>query len=208
MKKKIISALLAVTVFATWYGCNSAKAPPEYAVNVWTATSAEKLMRDVDYSARYSSKTLTIDAFKNEYESAQILISSDGEYKYDVTAADLKNANGDVLSANAFTLYHEKYVNVTKIRDENSPTSVGYYSDALVPLDKAIEYGENVITGKNQGVWVTLNVPKTQAAGVYTGEFTVTVNGKTQAVPVRVNVYDYMLSDEVHSKSSFSVGYE
>jgi hypothetical protein len=74
MKKKTIAALLAVTVFATWYGCNGADTPPEYEVNVWTATSAEKLMRDVDYSARYGAKTLTIDAFRNEYESAQILI--------------------------------------------------------------------------------------------------------------------------------------
>ena len=208
MKKKSITTLLAVSVLLSCYGCNDKKAETVHKVDVWTAASTEKLMRDVDYSARYGEDTLTIKAFKNEYESAQIVVSSEGNYTYEVTPSALKNGNGDVLSADAFELYHEKYINVSKKRDENSPTPVGYYPDALLPLEKAVEYGENVLTGKNQGIWVTLKVPKEQPSGTYTGEFTVKVNGRTEKVPVNVTVYDYTLSDEVHSKSSFAVGYE
>ncbi len=208
MKKRILALFVAAAAFLPTFGCNQGEETPEYKVTVWTATGTEKLMRDVDYSSRYGASALTINAFRNEYESAQIMISSEGAYEYEITPSALKSGDGTELPVSAFELYHEKYVNVTKIRDDNSPTSVGYYPDALIPMDAAVEYGENVLTGKNQGVWVTLNVPETQAAGVYSGEFTVKVNGQSFAVPVNVTVYDYTLSDEVHSKSSFAIGYE
>ena len=208
MKKKAITSVLVASMLLSVYGCNGEPKEKNYPVEVWAATGTEKLMRDVDYSARHNEETLTIKAFKNEYESAQIMISSDGKYAYEATAAALTNEKGDVLAADAFQLYHQKYINVTKIRDNNSPTSVGYYPDALVPMSNAKEHGETVLTGRNQGVWVTLNVPKDQPAGNYTGEFTVTVNEKAHKVPVNVTVYDYTLSDEVHSKSSFAIGYE
>lgn len=207
-KKSIISVLLAAVLFSAC-ACNTPDEDTAHSVEVWTAKGTEKLLRDVDYSSRYGTTTLSIKAFKNEYESAQIMISSQGAYDYEVTVAALTNENGDVLSADSFALYHQKYINVTKIRDDNSPTNtVGYYPDALIPMGNAVAYGETKITGKNQGVWVTLNVPKEQPAGNYTGAFKVKVNGETFNVPVDVTVYDYVLSDEVHSKSSFSIGYE
>ena len=210
MKKKTIASAILVGVLLFGYACNDENKPKAIEIDVWTAKGTEKLLRDVDYSSRYNDETLTIKAFKNEYESAQIMISSEETcyYDYAVETSSLKNAKGDELSAEAFTLYHQKYINVTKIRDNNAPTSIGYYPDALVPLKNAAAYGETHLTGKNQGVWVTLNVPENQPAGDYSGEFTVKVNGKTYQVPVSVTVYDYMLSDEVHSKSSFSIGYE
>ena len=206
MKNKVWISLLATSMLFT--SCVFEPEETIYDVNVWTATGTEKLLRDVDYSARHSDTSLSIKAFKNEYESAQIVISTEGKYEYEILASDLKATNGDTLPASAFTLYHEKYINVMKIKDENSPTSVGYYPDALLPMAKAVEYEENFVSGKNQGIWVTLNVPKDQPAGEYCGEFELKVNGKTYDVPVNVTVYDYMLSDELHSKSSFAVGYE
>ena len=208
MKLKKTAVLLGVCAFLSACGCSKNEETAKNEIVVWTATGTEKLLRDTDYSARYDEKTLKIKAFKNEYESAQIMISASEESEYSVSAGALTNASGDVLSASAFTLYHEKYIKVTELRDQNSPTKEGHYPDALIPLDKAQEYGENKISGKNQGVWVTLKVPKGQAAGEYAGSFTVTAAGEEFSVPVSVTVYDYELSDEVHSKSSFSVGYE
>lgn len=78
-----------------------------------------------------------------------------------------------------FTLYHEKYINVTEIKDLNAVTGVGMYPDALLPFGVAEAYGETRLTGKNQGVWVSLKVPDTQPAGVYTGTFRVTAGGKS-----------------------------
>lgn len=40
-------------------------------------------------------------------------------------------------------------------------------------------------------------MPKTAAAGVYTGTATVTLDGTANTLPVRVRVFDYTLPDEV-----------
>lgn len=178
-------------------------------VVVWTARGTEKIKQDADYSARHEDKVLSISAFRNEYESAQIVMTADGNIKeYEVETADLKNAAGDVLSKDSFTLYNQKYVEVSTLKDFNITTGTGYYPDALLPYETAVEAGENCITdGKNQGVWVTVKPSKTQAAGEYTGSFKVTADGKEHSVPVSVKIYDYTLSDEVHNKSSFAIGW-
>ena len=210
MKKRTIASVLSVCMLFTAYACETetGEETQPVEVNVWTEGGTEKLLRDTDYSSRYGNGTLTIKAFRNEYESAQIMISGDSDQEYTVETAALKNAAGETLSKDAFALYHQKYISVTHIRDTNSPTSEGYYPDALIPMEKAVAYEENVTTGRNQGIWVTLNVPDDQPAGTYTGTFKVEVAGETYNVPVSVTVYDYTLSDEVHSKSSFSFGYE
>ena len=176
-------------------------------VEVWTAYGTEKILRDLDYSSRYNDDTLTINAFRNEYESAQIIISPEkavGEYT--LSLSDLKNEDGETLSKDAFTVYNQKYINVTDIKDAESQTGAGYYPDALLPYDVAVSYGENKVTdGKNQGLWITLKASKDQPAGVYQGSFRLTVDGEVFQVPVSVTVFDYTLSDEVHSKSSFLV---
>ena len=210
MKKKLLSALLIASVLLS-AGCKKGttnSGSDAFGAEVWTAAGTEKLLQDLDYSYRYDNNLLTIKAFRNEYESAQIMISSTGGKDYEVETSDLTSANGEKLSADAFTLYHQKYVRVTKIRDVNSPTSLGWYPDALVPLDAATEYGDNVLAAGNQGVWVTLKVPNEQAAGNYSGTFTVKLGNDSYQVPVSVTVYDYTLSDVVHSKSSFALAYE
>ena len=110
MKKKAIIGVLVASMFLSVYGCGEEQAKENYPVEIWTAAGTEKLMRDVDYASRHNEETLTIKAFKNEYESAQIMISSDGRYAYEATAAALINEKGDVLAADAFQLYHQKYL--------------------------------------------------------------------------------------------------
>ncbi len=209
MKRKITAILLSLATALPLFAC-SEKTPTltaEQTADVWTATGTERILGDLDYSARYGSKNLTISAFKNEYESAQIIISAKANVKeYKVQTADLKDGNGNVLSKDAFEVYHEKYMYVGVIKNHNSPTGTGYYPDALLPFDVAEAYDENKIDKSfNQGVWLTLNVPEAQAAGTYSGQFKVLLDGKEITVPVSVNVYDYTLDDEVHSKSAFYI---
>ena len=53
---------------------------PDLPTSVWAAYGTEKILQELDYSARYSQKTLKISAFKNEYEAAQVIMTPD----YDV----------------------------------------------------------------------------------------------------------------------------
>ncbi len=200
-----IATIMAVNAFA----CNKPKEETGN-IEVWTAYGTEKILREIDYSKRYSEDVLTINAFRNEYESAQIIISPDIDVKeYTITLSDLTNENGDKLLKDKFSVYNQKYINVTDIKDSESQTGAGYYPDALLPYDVAVTYGENVIAkGENQGLWITLKTDKNQPAGVYTGNFVVNADGQTITVPVKVTVYDYTLSEKVHSKSSFLINAE
>ena len=179
----------------------------EETASVWTATGTERILGDADYSARQQSKMLEIGAFKNEYESAQIIVSAKTDIdEYSLKMENLTNASGDVLSKDAFEIYHEKYMYVGLIKNHNSPTGTGYYPDALLPFDVAVEYGENKIEKDfNQAIWVSVKAPATQEAGEYKGTFKIVVDGKTIDLPVSVTIYDYTLSDTVHSKSAFYI---
>ena len=209
MKKRITALLLSVATAIPLISCGE-KSPTlsaDQTASVWTATGTERILGDVDYSARYGEKAVSIGVFKNEYESAQIIVSAKTDVKeYSVQVSDLTDGQGNVLSKDAFTLYHEKYMYVGLIKNHNSPTGTGYYPDALLPFDVAEEYGENSIKKDfNQGVWLQVKVPETQEAGTYAGSFQVTADGKKYSVPVTVTVYGYSLDDTVHSKSAFYI---
>ena len=171
---------------------------------VWTASGAEKFMRDGDYSAYMGNKTLKIAAFRNEYEAAQIMLTAGDEGYYKVTLSDLKSSSGDVLKKDSFAVYHEKYIQIDTIYDSGVETPAGEYPDALLPYTNAVTYGENYVAeGNNQGIWVELKADKTQPAGVYMGNFEVTFADETYTVPAEVTVYDYTLSDEAQAITCF-----
>lgn len=176
---------------------------------VWTASGAEKILRNTDYSARHEEKNFQITAFKNEYESAQIIITPSAATKYTVELSDLVEKDGVTkLPESSFSVYHEKYITVKSIFDGHALTGAGDYPDALVPYDKITACGENEIAGgANQGIWITLHADKEQKAGTYTGEFTVTVENSACKVPVSVTILDYVLSDETHIKNQFGMNW-
>lgn len=204
----VASVGTSMSVF-TACGGESAVTPPTPApvpttVNVWTAGGTEKIMRATDYSSRYSNDSLEFGVFRNEYESGQIIVSSNKKLEYTIEIEDLKSADGSVLPSDSFEVYHEKYITVDVKRNVECMLGVGDYPDAILPYEKAVEYDENYTTaGQNQGIWIMVNPSKTQKAGVYSGNFTVNVGEEAYEVPVSVTVYDYTLSDEVHMKTSF-----
>lgn len=204
--RKIVAMAVAVVCISTSFSvvtaCNGKSSAAT--VNVWTASGTEKIMRATDYSSRYENNNLEFGVFRNEYESAQIIISSNKKLEYTVEVSDLTDSNGNLLTSDAFEVYHEKYITVDVKRNVECTLGTGDYPDAILPYDKAVEYKENYTTaGQNQGVWIMVNPSKTQQAGVFTGDFTVKVGDKNYKVPVSVTVYDYTLSDEVHMKTSF-----
>lgn len=177
--------------------------------NIWTASGTEKIMPSIDYSSRYAdNKILSIRAFRNEYESAQIIITPDKDTSYTVKPDVLTSSEGNTLPVEAFTLYHEKYIYMAQKKDLLCEYEAGYIPDALLPYDKAVEYKENTIKAdENQGIWVTVKPSKEQAAGLYSGNFSISLDGAEYNVPVQVYVYDYTLSDETHIKTSFALNW-
>ena len=212
--KRIAALCIAAALLFSFAGCSPRKSGSGVEVAVWTAGSAEKFMRDEDYSARHAEgAVLGFNVMRNETESAQIMLNVLGEdfeafsgTKYTVEAGDLTASDGTKLGKEQFKLYHEKYIDCALARSgEKGMGYIGYYPDAIVPYENIVACDENRITGRNQGVWVAVKPSADQKAGVYTGNFTVTAATKTFSLPVRVRVRNYTLSDEVHAKTDFGL---
>lgn len=201
--KKVSALILCLALCLGIAACGDKSSGGAAEVAVWSALNSEKIMRDVTYTDR-APAAFKVQAYRNETEGGQILMTPNGRVNsYSIALADLKTADGQTLSKDTMTVYNQKYVEVIN-PTKSFPT--GWYPDALLPMEKAIEYGENKIeANENQAIYISVSVPKTQAAGVYTGTFTLTVDGRDIAVPATVEVWDYTLADENHLRTVFSI---
>lgn len=172
------------------------------------STAATTLKSTFDKKLKGS---IEINAYKNEYECKQILITAKQDIEsYDVTFTDLVSGSNKIDKENV-ELYHEYYHYVDTIYDSQSSMVAGMFPDALIPMEDAKRLGMNkVAEGKNQGVYAVLYVPKTTPAGTYSGTAIISVNDTpTVSVSVSVKVFDYTLSDSVSLMSCIpqQVGY-
>lgn len=179
---------------------------------LWAKQTTVKVLADKSYGALYkNAPVLVFHAAKNEYESAQIIITAAENIRdYRVELSHIQSENRMYyIWKDCFTVYHQKYIEVKRNSKgaEEKGFGKGLYPDALLPYEKAVEYRENKVErGKNQAVFISLHVPKDQPAGRYAGEFRIVADGETYSVPVSVEVWDFTVPDEVHCKSDFVIG--
>ena len=168
-------------------------------------------------------QALTFESARNEVESAQMILTPGFDVSsFELTMHSLQNEKGNIIPGWAFEVYTQHYVTVSgsgnapywsdtfqMYNPTYSKTGVdGTFPDALLPQDVAVEAGENTIpAGKNQGIWVNLNV-QDAAPGNYTGTATLTVNGTDMEIPVSVRVYDVSLPEQVHTQSAVGIWWD
>ena len=181
-------------------------------VEIWSKQTTVKVMRDKTYGAEFKKPAaFCFEAAQNEHESAQIVITP----QKDVASfkIELAHVQSDdrmfYIWKDRFTVYFQKYIRVsTSSPDaEKHGNPPGYYPDALLPFEKAVEYGENKIAaGNNQAIFISLSVPAGQHPGTYSGEFLLTIDGEIIPIPVKITVWDFEVSRTVHCKSDFVIG--
>jgi hypothetical protein len=77
---------------------------------------------------------------------------------------------------------------------EDRPDHDKYYPDIAVPLE--LESPFTIEAERNQSIWVDIYIPKTAAAGLYTGNVTIDeTGGSTHTIPVELTVYEFTLPD-------------
>ena len=208
MAGKTIALSLAVSVALMGLGPIRSATADEGAVEIWSTYSTEKILQN-EYE-RYEDvrfgAAVTVEACKGEYESSQLILTAKQDIRdYTVSVSDLSDGAGNTFSAENILVYHEKYIEIANLYEGNGAVA-GMYPDALLPIEKAVEYGENAIaSGNNQGVYLTFNVPVGQEAGTYTGSLTVTYDGAKKDVPVTLTVHDVTVSQTTHTQSKFNV---
>lgn len=150
---------------------------------------------------------MEFDAAGNEYDSEQLFITPKEDVNYfDLKLKDLISESGAVLSTANVSVYVQQYVELTMRTYNQSNRPLGWYPDALLPLDICKRFGENKVeANSNQGLWITYYIPKGTAAGTYRGEFTLVIDKEETSIPVECVVRNFTLSDEVHIRSTFNL---
>ncbi len=207
MIKKTVAVVLFLVMCFSAVGCDGNAKNKDADLKLWSALATTKVLRDVTYDDTAEAE-LKYEMCRNEIEGAQFIITPQNGYKvvsFDVTVSDLVGPNGAKIGKDAIKIYLQKYINVYSNTTGNPKARTGYHPDALLPFDKAAEYGENKIDGVNQAVYITVETEKDTVAGEYTGTATLTAGGKNFEIPMKVTVWDFAISDEVHVKSLFDV---
>ncbi len=173
--------------------------------DIWTKQSAVKVLRDKSYGGAFRrSLPLSMKMAKGEYESVQLVLTArENVASYTVAVTDLANENGDKISAKDVEIFNVKYIFV----EGKEGFERGFFPDALLPFEKAVEYGENKIkAGENQSVWFTVKTDENTKAGVYKANVALIVDGEVEQIPLELTVWDYVVPKETHVKSDFVIG--
>src|SRR5712691_1053237 len=187
-----------------------------YAQSVWVVGSMPRIGPS---DAPGSASSISLYAAKGEGESFQVVVRapSSGLSNVNMSASNLTGPGG-TISSQSLTLYRESYVYVGSPSPDfgigNRPQGAGWYPDGLIPFKDpatgldlsgqsldAVPY--NIPGNQNQPFWVDINVPRSAAAGPYTGTITVTSSQGSWTVGVSLQVWNFTLPVASRLKSSF-----
>lgn len=164
--------------------------PSPAGATVWTATTMDKILREAELPTQ-TGDALAMYAARNEHEPLQIVLRSAAASK---ATLSLSAFTGPSSAITRVSLHRVEYVHVAQPSDASSIPS-GEIPDPLVPIDLGAE--ESLPAGKNQPYWLTVYVPEDAKAGDYTATLTVTVDGKSSAIPIKLHVYDFVLPKKI-----------
>lgn len=215
MKIKIRTIALAILAAATFASCgkqNGENLSPAYSASdaeIWCAPSSVKVLATQSKETYANERTngVQLSAAKNEYESAQVIVSAKKDLFFTVEAGELTNVadSSKKIGKENCTVYTQKYITVTKNWHKNgAPT--GDYPDAILPQENAVKFGVNQVKAdRNGGAWLEYYIPENAEAGDYAGSVSVKIGADEVKVPVTLKVYDVTIDEAYSSKSLFTV---
>lgn len=221
MKRTIALLLVAASVFILSACQNNeesvSESTPNYSASaadadVWCVEPYVQVLANLEASeyADVMLDKIDVHSAKNEYETAQIIISAKKDLKFTVSVSNLVHTEDStaVISGENCTVYTMKYIGIAKNwHNNNAPT--GEYPDALLPQENAVIYEQNIVkAGTNGGAWLSFFVPAESKAGKYTGMATVDLGQEQIQVEISLTVYDVAISNETTSKSLFTINEE
>ncbi len=167
-----------------------------YRVNV--VSPLAKVFREDDFAAQIMTN-IEIEAARNEYESAQVVVESPWrELKVrDVKLSVLTGPGGAVIPAAAMKWDRVEYAQTTIQPPYYAERGMAWYPDPLMPAGPF-----TVAKLSRTPVWITLKTPKDCPAGQYTGTVTIEPEQLKPAVlPIKLTVWDFALQDQSHLRT-------
>ena len=159
-------------------------------LEVLWAPATEKLRMGATFdAASREKKPIALSAARNEMEGVQLLLSSSEP----LGVIDAKLTQGN-LPASWVNLYRMSYPTVAQ-PDDRSISSKSYparWPDGLMDLQEQEDL-PSILQDKQGAIWVAIEVPEDATPGLYQGEVSIQVGGKSMQVPLTLRVWDFAL---------------
>ena len=149
-------------------------------------------------------RRLNLVALRGGHACGHIFVRSAEGVCVTATAENGRTFSGEEYNGENVVLYAEKGIAIERNWHHNGlPT--GEYTDALLPLDTAVSYGETTIKdGKGVALFTDFYIPERTVAGIYEGCIAVHCK-RTVHIPYTLTVLDAKQPQEISCKSLFAV---
>ena len=202
----MIGIALAIAILA-WTLPASARADGGASVSAYGSLATIRPDRDLPSGG---GSSISLMAARNEYRSAQVVVSASGPLPgVDISiGGELTAGDGATISSDQVTVYREAYYSVQSPSDAEG--EVGSWPDALIP-EKDSFYGEDrnafpvdVPASGRVVAWIDVLVPTDAVAGTYLGTVEVdSAEGHLGTIPITMVVKDFTLPSTSTLASSF-----
>lgn len=172
---------------------------------VWVADPLVKILPNSPIPDRPET-AIRIDAARNEYESAQIVVTPGRDIaKLAVTISPIAGPSRIVPRVETHFL---GFIPVEKGTTDTPPEHLIAQAPADIPDPLLDARTISVKAGRNQPVWLTIFVPKRTAPGAYTATVELIADSASTAVPLSIKVHPVTLPDErtLYLTNWFSTG--
>ena len=206
MMKKLAVLLVTAVLLFSMIACTPEQKTAEEMAQIWSAANTEKILADREYAEDQKSEgKLLYETAKGEYEVAQLIVTAKSKISdIELVAAELMGPNGAKIGTDNIDVYYQKYMQIDAMSSPKAPADFGLWPDALVPMDAIVKADENSVeSGMNQGFTVKILTPTDAQTGIYSGNFTLKMDGAEVKIPVSVEVWDFVIPQETHMKTAF-----
>ena len=167
------------------------------ATPVWWCPATWKISPQRPLPAQ-TAPAATMSAARHDHQAVQIVVRPTTPLKnLTATAAALAGPDGATIAPENIKILRAYYHMVEIPTDATGARD--RWPDALPPLDKPID----VVAGENQPLWVLVYVPKDAKPGDYVGKVSLTADGFSATVPLKLHVWDFALPERNHLATAF-----
>lgn len=161
---------------------------------VWTVDPLVKVLRNAKPPAEPAA-SVTVDAVRNEYESAQFVVSSTSRIgKLEIHVGEMTGPAGSKPKIEAAFV---GFVPVKRGTTDTPSDHLAFNAPASAPDPLLDDRSVAVGPAESQPIWLTVYVPKSANPGTYTASVEVIADGASAGkVDVTVNVAPVILPDE------------
>jgi len=161
-------------------------------MRVWVEDPLVKVLPNAP--VQIGRKVVQVEAVRNEYESAQVVVTPANDVKkLTVSISALKGPGTIVPKVGANFL---GFIHIDKGTVETPAEYLICTPPAEIPDHLREEKTVSVKAGTNKPIWLTVYVPKKCEPGTYEGKISIEADSAEASVPISIKVHPITLTDE------------